>query len=199
LVWRGHDATSSTPLWPMAGDIEAPRVTRAAGERIIVFRQGGAIWMGAVQIDRDSVHAGGLARVSDPGPQVGAPSIDARGEAIVAAWAQRDVARGRWTVRWMRARHGARVGTVHTLAGTNDDAIAPSVAALDDGRFLLSWTEGGRAGHRVRAQLIGSDDRPSGAPLDLSAGGADAGQAQLAIGDDGHGTAGYLVAHARAF
>ncbi len=85
-----------------------------------------------------------------------------------------------------------------TLPGT-DNAIAPSIAALGDGRFLLAWTEGGAGHHRVRGQLFGANDQPIGSAFDVSAAGADAGQAQLAVGADGRGAAGYLVAHGSRF
>ena len=199
LVWRGRDTVDGAPLWPMASDVEAPRVASAGTLRVVVFRQGASIAMGAFEVDHDSVRAGALASISDGALQVGAPSVSAHGDDAIAAWAQRDKGSARWTIRYARAHRGARVGTVHMLPTSSDAAIAPSVAALADGRFLMAWTEGGRAGHRVRAQLVGADDVAVGTPLDLSPFGADAGQAQLALGADGRGTAGYLVARARTF
>jgi hypothetical protein len=88
---------------------------------------------------------------------------------------------------------------VQQLTPAGDNAIAPSVAALADGRFLLAWTEGGNAHHHVRAQLFTPDDHSLGPPFDVSPPGADAGQARLAMGADGRGAAGYLVARGSAF
>jgi hypothetical protein len=200
LTWRGRDAADGVRLWPMSKDVEAPRAVRAApgGAWLVVFRRDAEIWMGTVDVDREGVRPGPLARVSEPAAQVGAPSIDARGDDAVATWAARDARDGKWTVRWARWKHGIRVGASHALTSPTENALAPGVAMLDGGRFLLSWTEGGLK-HRVRALRIGRDERPMGEVFDVSPRGVDAGQARVVIGADGHGTAAYLVAHAKAF
>lgn len=200
LLWRarGRDATSR--LWPMANDIEAPRVARAGGDRVLVFRRDGAIWIGAVQVDRDGARAGAIARASEPAAQVGAPAVDSLGDGGIVAWSQREAHGGRWTLRWIRWRAGVPFGSAQQLAPSGtDSAIAPSVAALADGRFLLAWTEGNTGRHRVRAQLFGAGDQPIGSALDVSAPGTDAGQAQLALDLEGRGAVGYLVARATGF
>jgi hypothetical protein len=51
----------------------------------------------------------------------------------------------------------------------------------------------------VRAQLYSANDQPIGLTFDVSSPGSDAGQARLAIGADGRGAAGYLVARGSAF
>jgi hypothetical protein len=200
LVWRPRGRDAIARLWPMTSDVEAPRMTRAGNDRVLVYRRDGAIWLGTVQVDRDGARAGALARASEPAAQVGAPSIDGRAEAGIVAWSQRDARAGHWALRWLHWHQGAPAGPVHELTPPGaDGAIAPSVAALEGGRFLLAWTEGGTGRHRVRAQLFSQDDQPIGSPLDVSPPGDDAGQAQLALTRDGHGAVGYLVAHANGF
>jgi len=200
LVWRARGGEVSARLWPMTTEAEVPRVARVGSDDVLVFRRGDAIWMGTVHLDHDGARGGALVRISEPAAQVGSPSTDARGDTVLSAWSQRDTRGGRWTPRWARWRHDVRVGSVQQLTppGT-ENAIAPSIAALAEGRFLLSWTEGGTGHHRVRAQLFGPSDEPLGAAFDVSAPDVDAGQAELAVGRDGHGAAGYLVARGSRF
>ncbi len=63
LVWRTRGV--SARLWPMATDVEVPRVARVGRDRVLVFRRDDAIWAGAVQGDGDAARPGGLARVSE--------------------------------------------------------------------------------------------------------------------------------------
>ncbi len=200
LVWHARARDSTSRLWPMVAEIEVPHLARAGDEHVLVFRRDDEIWMGVVQVERDGARPGALVRVSDPAVQVGAPAIDARGDSVIAAWTQRDAHRGPWTLRWTRWRHGARAGALQRLSPLGaENAIAPSVAALADGSFLLSWTEGGAGHHRVRAQLFGPNDQPVGTAFDVSAAGVDAGQAQIALAAEGRGAAGYLVARGSGF
>jgi hypothetical protein len=202
LAWRarGHEAWSR--LWPMTSDVEAPRIVRSGKDRVLVYRREGAIWLGAVEVDEEGAHPRALLRLSDSAAtvQVGTPALDGKGDVGVAAWSQRDTrGGGRWTLRWTHWRQGAKPDVVRELASPGEGgAIAPNVAVLDGGDFLIAWTEGAAGHHRVRAQLFGADDEPIGAPLDASALGVDAGQAQVALGGT-RGAIGYLVARAAGF
>lgn len=200
LVWHARTRDITTKLWPMPSDVEVPRAARSGDNRVLVFRRDDAIWLGSVLIDRDGVHAGALVQVSEPAVQVGAPSIDARGDLTVAAWTQRDARRGPWTLRWGRFHNGERAGALQQLAPQGaENAIAPSVSVLADGSLLLAWTEGGTGHHRVRAELFGPDDKPIGGVFDVSAPNTDAGQAQVALASEGRGAAGYLVTRGGTF
>lgn len=68
--------------------------------------------------------------------------------------------------------------------GLGGGSIAPAVAALADGRWVLSWTEGKAPQYEVRLQALEADLKPRGEPLLASPKGANAGQASLfAVGD----------------
>jgi hypothetical protein len=83
--------------------------------------------------------------------------------------------------------------------GPGDRAMAPSVATLGDGRFLLAWTEAGHGKNQVRAQVIDAQDHPSGEPIAVSAPDAVAGQEAIALTDSGVGAIAYLVARRGSF
>ncbi len=204
-VWGPRDATAANGLarlwklsWPQA--IEAPRVAPlgTSGERAVVFRRAGAIWIGSF---RGAVTTSDLTKLSIA-KYAGAPSLDARGDEAIVAWAERD-GQSPWGIRWTRWTPHAGPGAVHELAlpegGPGDRAMAPSVAARGDGRFLLSWTEAGRGRNQVRAEVIDANDHPMGDALLVSPADTIAGQEAIALTDSGRGAIAYLVAKRGAF
>jgi hypothetical protein len=184
--------------WPQT--IEAPRVVAlgTSGEHAVVFRRAGAIWIGSF---RGGQTTSDLTKISTA-PFAGAPSLDARGDEAIVAWAQRE-AQAPWGIRWTRWTPHAGPDAVHELAlpagGPGDRAMAPSIAALDDGRFLLAWTEAGRGRNQVRAEVIDATDHAMGEPLLVSPADAIAGQEAIALTDSGRGAIAYLVAKRGAF
>jgi hypothetical protein len=206
LVWGSREEHDQVRLWRLdgGGAIESPRLVAlgATGDRVVTFRRNGAIWIGAFRATEASAALGPLARASD-GAQVGSPSIDARGGEAIVAWAQRDGAAAPWTVRWMRWRPGVLIEKPRALVlppgGPGERAIAPSVAALDGGRFLLAWTEGAASRHQVRAQAFDEGDRPWGEAFDVSPPGSIAGQEQIAMADGSTGAVAFLSGRGRGF
>ncbi len=77
--------------------------------------------------------------------------------------------------------------------------MAPSLVVLDEGRFLLAWTETGHGRNQVRAQVFDGSDRSVGAAFDVSPADVVAGQEQIALADGGKGAIAYLVARRGAF
>ena len=206
-VWGPRDAVTNgssgmARLWklPWPQAIEAPRVVSlgTSGDRAVVFRRAGAIWIGSF---RGGQTTSDLTKLSTA-QYAGAPSLDARGDEAIVAWAQRD-AQSPWGIRWTRWTAHAGPDAVHDLAlpqgGPGDRAMAPSVAALYEGRFLLSWTEAGRGRNQVRAEVIDATDHAMGTPLLVSAADAVAGQETIALTDSGRGAIAYLVAKRGAF
>lgn len=203
IVWSPRDGDGMLRLWrlPWPQSIDAPRVSQlgASGERVIALRRAGGIWVG-------SFHGGqttsNLVRLST-GDFVGVPALDTRGDEAIVAWAQRDSASSPWGVRWARWTSHARASVAHELAippgGPGDRAMAPSVSTLDDGRFLLAWTEAGHGKNQVRAQVFDAADHPLGDVLAVSQQDAIAGQEQIALTDGGRGAIAYLVARRGAF
>src|SRR5262249_12586224 len=76
--------------------------------------------------------------------------------------------------------------------GPGGAAIAPALAGLADGRFLLVWTEGGGGAHDVRAPTPDAELGPSGAPVTGSHGSSNAGQGAVAL-SGGQGMVAYLA------
>jgi hypothetical protein len=160
------------------------------------------VWIGSF---RGGQVTSDLVRLSTSA-SVGAPVIDAHGDEAIVAWAQRDGASAPWGIHWARWTPHAGPGTEHELAlpagGPGERAMAPSVAALDGGRFLLAWTEAGHGRNQVRAQVFDAANRPQGPALDVSPRDVVAGQEQIAVADlDGaqKGAVAYLVARRGAF
>jgi hypothetical protein len=202
VVWGPRDGDGMVRLWrlPWPQVVEASRVVPVgtSGERLAVFRRTNAIWVGSF---RGGQTTSDLLRVSTS-PYAGAPALDARGDDAVLAWAERE-ANGPWGVRWARWSTSAGVGPTHALAlppgGPGERAMAPSVAALGEGRFLLGWTETGHGKNQVRAEVIDAADHPSGEPIAVSPPDAVAGQETIALTDSGRGAIAYLVARRGAF
>jgi hypothetical protein len=208
-VWGPRDGDGMVRLWklPWPAVVEAPRVASlgTSGERLVVFRRTGAIWIGSFRGGQTTSEVERLSTAA----YAGTPSLDARGDEAVVAWAERGPS-GPWGIRWARwaprTRNEAKNesgGETHALAlppgGPGDRAMAPSVAALGEGRFLLAWTEAGHGKNQVRAQVIDAQDHPSGEPILVSAPDAVAGQEAIALTDSGAGAIAYLVARRGSF
>jgi hypothetical protein len=203
IVWGPRDGDGMVRLWklPAPQSIDAPRVTSlgTSGERVIAMRRGGGIWVGSF---RGGQTTSDLIRLS-AGGLVGVPALDGHGDEAIVAWAQRDSGTAPWGVRWARWTPRAVPSVAHELTlppgGPGDRAMAPSVSALEDGNFLLAWTEAGHGKNQVRAQVFDSADRPRGDVLAVSPLDVIAGQEQIALTDGGRGAIAYLVARRGAF
>lgn len=201
-VWGPRDGDGMVRLWrlPWPQTIDASRVISlgSSGERAVVFRRAGAIWIGSFRAGQTT---SALAKLSTS-RYAGSPTLDAQGDEAVVAWAEREE-RTPWGIRWARWTSQAGPGAVHPLelppGGPGDRAMAPSVAALGDGRFLLAWTEAGSGRNQVRAEVIDATDHVTGEPLAVSPGDLVAGQGTIALTDSGRGAIAYLVAKRSAF
>lgn len=185
-------------IWKLAGQVDAVRAAPLTSMNgyAVALRRGDAIWLGATGGDDAETPYAPLARVSDAGHRVGAPSVAVSGDAVVVAWAER-APDSPWKVRWARWRPGMAPETPHDLSlapgGSGEQAMSPSVVGLGDGRVLLAWTEGPSSDHQVRAQVIGADDAPSGSAFGVSTPGTFAGQPTIALGGDGRGVVAFFA------
>ncbi|WP_394827378.1 hypothetical protein [Pendulispora albinea] len=207
LVWAHRDSLKTNALWALDGDspVEALRAAPlepAESGYAIAFRRGGAIWTGVLARasgDKGYLARGELLEIRGLGSQVGSPSIAVSGHAQMIVWADRASSDEAWSLRYRRM--DTNLGQVPEPAkifevpsgGLGAPYMSPAVTSLGGGRFLVVWTEGPVSGHQVRAQTIGADGRPQGAPLTISAEGANAGQGQAAVLADGRGAVAYLV------
>jgi len=188
-------------VWPLEGD-EPPDAIRVAGAgdvgQVVVFRRRGEI-MGGI-IDRDQKPRGSVVKIAGAGgpagSPVGAPTVATNGRAVAVAFADRSSASEPWGVRVGTAKLGSMPAQTSGLAipsgGPGGAAIAPALAGLGDGRWLIAWTEGSGGDHDVRAATLDADLRPVGAPFTVSHSGSNAGQGAVAL-SAGQGMVAYLT------
>jgi hypothetical protein len=190
-----------TAVWPLEGD-DPPDAFRVASAgdmgQVVAFRRKGEIFGGT--IDRDQKPRGNAVKVAGAGAPagspVGAPSVATNGHAVAIAFADRAAANDPWGIRIGAASLGLFPTQTRALAvppgGPGGAAIAPALAGLPDGRWLLVWTEGSGGDHDVRAETLDAELRPTGSPLSVSRGSSNAGQAAVAL-SGGQGMVAYLA------
>lgn len=177
-------------LWKTQVDrVTEPRSARAGDAGyLVVFRRGGlggavvAGWLGpeASRKSELDVLAAGVR-------YVGTPVAAAHPRSALVAFAGRDDESADWRIRLARAELGQPPRSVTDFAlpegGPGGGAIAPWLAPLEDGRWLLQWTEGGVGNYQVRVQALTSDLVPVGVPVLASPRGASAGQGALLVAE----------------
>jgi hypothetical protein len=179
-------------LWPLVGDdpAEALRVIDLSDKgHAVVFRRRGEIFAGL--IDRSHAARGPLVRLTGAGAPagapVGAPAIATNGRLIAVVFADRIATSDPWEIRLGMATAPAVLptGTARfqiPAGGAGGAAMAPTLAGLADGRWILVWTEGGGGDYDVRGQTLGPDLAPIGPAFTVSKPGSNAGQAAVAVG-----------------
>jgi GYF domain 2 len=190
-----------TSIWPLDGD-DAPDAFRVASAgdmgQVVAFRRKGEIFGGT--IDRDQKPRGNAVKVAGAGApagsQVGAPSVATNGHAVAITFADRAASSDPWGVRIGSANLGLFPTQTRGLAvppgGPGGAAIAPAIAGLSDGRWMLVWTEGSGGDHDVRAETLDAELRPVGTPVTVSHGSSNAGQGAVAL-SGGLGMVAYLA------
>jgi hypothetical protein len=162
------------------------------------FRRDGAIYAGWLDMGRTA--KGGITRISGAGAPagspVGSPAIAYNRRELAVAFADRAAKDEPWTIRVGRAQMGSVPTTTAAFTlpsgGPGAPAIAPAIAGLADGRWLLVWTEGSGKNHDVRAQTLDPELRPVGDPIAISRPGSNAGQGAVAI-EKGKGIVAFLA------
>jgi len=179
LIWEGGGGEETT----------APRTETVAGKgHVVTFRRGGQ--NGAVLagwLTPDGGRASPLGRVAGEGLS-GTPSVAVNPTSILITFASRPDPDAKWGVALALAPHGAvpesSTPFVIPPGGPGVETIAPAATGLDDGRWVLQWTEGATGNRQVRVQTLGSDLRPIGDAITLSAVEDNAGQGVLhAVGE----------------
>lgn len=205
IVWAPHGKDSYAKLFSVEGEgpIEALRAIALTDRKgvALTFRRGNAIHVGVAKGDGVLEADGALSRIAGLG-QVGSPAIAASGDTVIAAWADREGAEDAFQIRWTKIAIGSSTSEAKPFTlpsgGLGGQAMSPSLAPLGGGRFLLAWTEGPVSNHQVRAIAIDANGSPSGAPIDISASGDNAGQPAAVVGPDGRGAVAFLAAKGKA-
>jgi hypothetical protein len=200
-------ADSPRGLWTLDGDA-LPDTIRSVdtGDQgvAVVFRRRGGIFGGVVGKDR--APRGGLTQIAGAGAPdgspVGSPTLAVSGSTLAVAFADRASASEPWSLRIGSSPVGSFPAQTTAFAvppgGPGGAAIAPTLAGLADGRFLLAWTEGSGGSHDVRAQTLSADMKPIGTAFSVSHSGGNAGQGAAAV-SAGKGLVAYLALTDRSY
>jgi len=202
LVWSRHGGPAAGMLWSLEGDgdIDALRGASegAPGDTttVIAFRRASVLWLGTASGFKALTAKGELAHVDGLGTAIGSPAVALNDGEAIAAWADRASTGDPWSLRWVAFKAGEAPGAPKVFApppgGQGGNVMAPGLAAVPGGRFLLVWTEGPATLHHVRALTLSSEGAPIGPPLEISPDGANAGQGQAAVVAGGAGVVAFL-------
>jgi hypothetical protein len=170
-------------IWAGKGDepTTAPRtVTVRTRGHAVTFRRGGQT--GSVLVGwlkPDGSKAGSLERVAGEGLS-GTPSVAANPTHVLVTFASRPDPDAKWGAALAIAPHGKNPQRSAPFAippgGPGVETIAPSATGLEDGRWMLQWTEGATGNRQVRTQTLAPDLTPIGDAITLSAVEDNAGQ-----------------------
>ncbi len=190
LVRRPALDGESSKLWDLG---EGPVANMALTARntpdrtIVAYRHGPEVFVGSLNKAGDVEQPAVM--VAGSGGKVGKPSVASNGRDYGVVFA--DKPKGEGTTIEIRWSHGpvgkplpeASVVTIPD-GGPGGNAIAPSLAALPGGRWLLMWTEGPGGRQTLRAQTYDASYQPLGAALRVSPATGSFGQGMPAVIDD---------------
>jgi hypothetical protein len=166
-------SSSPSTLWPLQGEGDAGAVrVQAVGDRghAVLFRRGNAIWGGS--LDPSHKPIGALARIPGSDGAVGKPTTGFNGLELAVVFADRPKDSDHYEIRVGRSAPGSLPSSTTVIplpkGGPGGDAFAPGIAGLDDGRWVLIWTEGSQGNRAIRAQTLAADLTPIGDPIALS-------------------------------
>ncbi|HEX3597890.1 MAG TPA: hypothetical protein VHU80_22430, partial [Polyangiaceae bacterium] len=180
--------TSTDVLWERTAKgaaITTPRVASVAGTgHVVVVRdggQGGNVFAG--WLTEDGAKLSELSAIKATAGLVGTPAVGASTHGVLVAFAAKTAATDPWHVELGVAQTPKVPAEARAFAlpasGPGGEAISPAVEALEDGRFVLQWTEGSAGNRAVRAQMLSADLEPVADAVTLSSADQNAGQGAL--------------------
>jgi hypothetical protein len=161
-------------LWKLdpPGKPDALRAMPVGGKGVaIAYRNDNRSWFGWLGADGSVGIAG--AQVGNASVESGKPMIAQNGETVSLVYTDRASKEEPAAIRWAKAPAGSALAEPTTVelppGGPGGDAIAPAVAGLSGGRWVLMWTEGPKGAQKVlRAQTYGRDGQRIGEALQVS-------------------------------
>jgi hypothetical protein len=183
LLRRGADGATGV-VWPLptGARVTAPRVASLPAAHFVAFRQGGA--EGQVQtgwLRADGTAASELHAIAGAPLSLGTPTAAKLGERAVTLFSARPDKSSPYEIHAAVSTPTSPPARAKKLSlpAFGSGAIAPSLAELSPGRYLLQWTDGGIGQYQVHAIVVSDDLEPLGPPLRVSAKGANAGQGTI--------------------
>ncbi|HEY5959683.1 MAG TPA: hypothetical protein VIV60_24175, partial [Polyangiaceae bacterium] len=174
-------------IWPVeaATPITDPRLSSLVGlGHAVTFRQGGQ--SGNVMfgwLTEDGRARAGPFVVKSSATFVGTPSAATNGSSAMLAYAGRAAESEPWRIYLAQADVGQPPRPASELTqppgGPGGDSIAPNLAALSHGQWLLQWAEGAQGQRQVRIQTLDNEGRPIGMAHTVSPVGSNSGQGLL--------------------
>jgi hypothetical protein len=173
LVMIPEAGAQPKALWKLPGPIDRLQVAAfGQGARLgfgVVYLSGDKVWFGAAKSD------GSLLRepaALESAAKVGKPMIASDGREVSVVYAEGTPGETPIQIRWARVAIGQPLEKAPVLelppGGPGGDAIAPDVAAVSGGRWLLLWTEGKEGVRALRAQTYDRRGRRLGDALRVS-------------------------------
>jgi hypothetical protein len=180
LLRRGDDGATGI-VWPLATGVRVtpPRATAVANGYFVAFRQGGADGqISAGWLKADGSAAGEAQTVEGAPKTLGTPNVALAGQQELVLFSARNDKSEPYRVYVASAAPGQHLNAARALDLPTDGggAIAPSLATLADGRYLLQWTDGNVGQYQVHVRIFDGALTPVSEPLLISAKGANAGQ-----------------------
>ena len=187
LAFVAASGAAPKSLWKLPGPIERLQVTpfgaNATAGFGVAYLSMERVWYGAANLD-GSVLQEPTALESQA--KVGKPMLASDGHDVSVVYA--DGVQGGDTPVRVRWAHGPIASGLSAapvvelpVGGPGGDSIAPDVAALSDGRWLLMWTEGREGARALRAQTFDSRRVRLGSALRVSPETGNFGQGTLAV------------------
>jgi hypothetical protein len=194
LVWSESSEGTVHELWSIGPQPMSSLHVVSLGDSsgfAVAFRQGDTIRLGVLLGDKSP--AGPLATVSAPGG-VGEVALAASDGAAMVAWSSRGATASTASLAWARWVPGQQPMPAHVLhSSSSAEALAPSLAGIGGGSFLLAYTSREGWSSRVLGQAIDAAGEPLGAPIAVSTDHSGAGWASAAVTDDGRGVVAFLA------
>jgi hypothetical protein len=161
-------------LWelPPASRISVPEVVTHARGFTLATRAGrspGRLRVGS--LDAQGTPLSELAEVGPAGWDFGRPALASGLEQTVLAVTRRASADAPDSILLARADNGqlpTELEPFEVPSGGDRELLAPVVAALPDGGFVLMWSQGTGSRRIVRLQRLSSSLEPRGPPLDVT-------------------------------
>lgn len=177
---------ATTVVFPQAAadKITDPRIATTSTGHLLTLRRGGLSgkvlygWLAP-----DGTPKGELTALDAPGvAMAGTPDAAVSDKGGLIAFAGRASADVPWRVQLAAVSPGGAPSFKPfetPPGGAGGGSIAPSVARLESGGWILQWTEGATGQYQVRVQSLSSELVPVGEPRLVSPKGANAGQGSL--------------------